>query len=93
METTERKRIFIASSSGLTYACQTEDFYCRAARRSRKLFTRLGDEIGPPWMPLKPKGMRWATYLRYINQIKALESVADRRLLMMSVRSKASGFV
>ena len=78
---------------GLTYACQTEDRNARLARRSRKLMTRLGGDAGSHWIPLKPHRMRWATYLRYVRQIKALESAADRRLFMMSVRSKAYGFV
>jgi hypothetical protein len=57
---------------GLAYASQTESINERAARRRRKLLARLGDEDAPfGWMPLKPKRMRWATYLRYLNQIEA----------------------
>ena len=79
---------------GLTYACQTEDFYARAARRSRKLMARLGADAGPGWPPpLKPKRMRWATYLRYAGQIEACERVADRRWVKVARRWMARGFV
>ena len=65
---------------GLAYACQTESIDARAARRRRKLLARLGDEDAPfGWMPLKPKRMRWATYLRYLNQIEACQIAASRR--------------
>jgi hypothetical protein len=77
---------------GLTYACQTEDFYARAARRSRKLMARLGADAGPSWPPpLKPKRMRWATYLRYAGQIEACERVADRRWVKVAGRWMARG--
>ena len=59
---------------GLAYACQTESIYARAARRRRKLLARLGDEDAPfGWTPLKPKRMRWTTYLRYVVQIEACQ--------------------
>ena len=77
----------------LTYACKTEDIYDRAARRARKLKMRLGDDIRLPWMPLKPKGMRWETYLRYINQIEAFESVASRRFVKLAERLNTRKFV
>jgi hypothetical protein len=64
---------------GLTYACQTEDVYDRAARRSRKLMMRLGADAGSRWIPLKPKGMRWTTYVRHANEIKYLEGISDGR--------------
>jgi hypothetical protein len=61
---------------GLAYACQTESISARAARRRRKLLARLGDGDAPfGWIPLKPKGMRWTTYARSVNQIKTLEAV------------------
>jgi hypothetical protein len=62
---------------GLAYACQTESICARAARRRRKLLVRLGDEDAPfGWTPLKPKRMRWATYVRSIKQLKRLEGSA-----------------
>jgi hypothetical protein len=77
---------------GLTYACQTEDFDARAVRRSRKLMARLGADAGPSWPPpLKPKRMRWATYLRYAGQIEACERVADRRWVKVAGRWMARG--
>ena len=64
---------------GLAYACQTEDVYDRASRRSRKLMMRLGADAGSRWIPLKPKGMRWTTYVRHANEIKYLEGISDGR--------------
>jgi hypothetical protein len=64
---------------GLTYACQTEDVCDRAVRRSRKLMMRLDAEAGSRWIPLKPKGMRWTTYVRHANEIKHLERISDGR--------------
>jgi hypothetical protein len=78
---------------GLTYACQTEDFYARAARRSRKLSARLGDDIGPPSVPLKPKGMRWTTYARHLEQIKRFEGTADGWWLKLAARWSARGLL
>jgi hypothetical protein len=63
----------------LIYACQTENVYDRAARRARKLMMRLGAEPRDPWIPLKPKGMRWSTYIRYAKQTKDFERVSDGR--------------
>jgi hypothetical protein len=63
---------------GLAYACQTESINERAARRRRKLLARLGDGDAPfGWPPLKPRRMRWATYIRYLSEIKLLEHGAQ----------------
>jgi hypothetical protein len=78
----------------LTYACQTEDVHDRAARRARKLKVRLGDtEPRSPWMPLKPKGMRWTTYNRYAGQIEAFEKVADLGWVKLVGRWMARGLL
>ena len=61
---------------GLAYACQTESINERAARRRRKLLARLGDGDAPyGWIPLKPKGMRWMTYIRQVRRIQGFESL------------------
>jgi hypothetical protein len=78
---------------GLTYACQTEDIYERAARRSRRLMTRLGADAGSRWIPLKPKGMRWTTYLRYAGQIEAFEKLASGRWAKVAARLNARGLL
>jgi hypothetical protein len=79
---------------GLIYSCQSEDIYDRAARHSRKLVARLGADAGPSWPPpLKPKRMRWATYLRYAGQIEACERVADRRWAKVAGRWMARGLL
>lgn len=63
----------------LTYACRGEGVYARAARRSRKLTRKLDADPLIGLTPLKPKWMRWKTYLRCISQIKKLEGVALSR--------------
>jgi hypothetical protein len=55
--------------------------------------TRLGADAGFHCMPLKPKGMRWTTYLRYAGQIEAFESVAGRRWVKVAARLNACGLL
>src|SRR5262245_30144554 len=60
---------------GLRYACQTENACDRATRRARKLIAKLGGETDSlPFLPrLKPKGMRWSTYSKTVNELRRLK--------------------
>lgn len=78
---------------GLKYACQSEDVYDRAARRSRKLWARLGGDNAPFRIPLKPKGMRWTSYARLFDRMKKFDSMADQKLLKQLTQLKARGLI
>jgi hypothetical protein len=61
---------------GLKYACQTENAHQRATRRAWKLIASLGgetDRYSLPFLPLKPKRMRWSTYSKRVNQLRRLK--------------------
>jgi hypothetical protein len=50
---------------------------------------RLGENALPGWIPLKPKGMRWANYARTLDQIKTFDRIADGKWLKLYARLKA----
>lgn len=81
---------------GLTYACQNENVYARARRRSLKVLSRLGvpqgdggplyNDAGWPLFVLKPKGMRWETYGRCLDEVKRFNSIANCRFVRLTLR-------
>jgi hypothetical protein len=47
----------------------------------------LGDADPDEWgLPLKPKGMRWATYERWVAKHDAAEETLDTQLVMAAAR-------
>jgi hypothetical protein len=65
----------------LAYRSQRQSPYDRAISQAFKRRKRLGAEggIGDPID--KPKGMRWATFDRKMQQVEAAEAICDARLL------------
>jgi hypothetical protein len=65
----------------LAYRCQRQSPYDRAISQAFKRRQRLGAEggIGDPID--KPKGMRWATFDRKMEQVEAAEAVCGTHLL------------
>jgi hypothetical protein len=64
----------------LAYRCQRQSPYDRAISQAFKRRKRLGADggIGDPID--KPKGMRWATFDRKMEQVEAAEAVCNARL-------------
>lgn len=73
---------------GLGYESRREQPHYRALRRARKLWARLGDPDGD-FVPFKPKGMHWNTYLRLVDQAEAAEAAADGHFAAHMVRRHA----
>ena len=49
--------------------------------------TLLGDADPDEWdLPPKPKGMRWATYERWVAKYDAAEEMLDAQLAMAAAR-------
>ena len=47
----------------------------------------LGNEGPDEWdLPPKPKGMRWATYKRWVAKYDAAEEMLDAQLVMAAAR-------
>jgi hypothetical protein len=63
----------------LAYASQRETKFDRALRRARKLRLRLGGDPADDEYPDKPPRMRWATYNRLLDKLRAADGVACRR--------------
>lgn len=76
---------------GLTYQSRRERAEGRAISRARAIRIGLG---GPPGIdepyPSKPKGMRWATYERRINQLEIAEAASECALAAMLARIQTS---
>jgi hypothetical protein len=70
------------------YASQFLDPIGRAWRTKAKVKAALlGDEDPDEWdLPPKPKGMRWATYERWVAKYDAAEEMLDARLVMAATR-------
>jgi hypothetical protein len=70
------------------YASQFLDPIGRAWRTKAKVKTRLlGDADPDEWdLPPKPKGMRWATYERWVARYDAAEEMLDVQLAMPASR-------
>lgn len=70
------------------YASQFIDPIGRAWRTKDKVKAALlGDEDPDEWdLPPKPKGMRWATYERWVAKYDAAEEMLDARLVMAAAR-------
>jgi hypothetical protein len=70
------------------YASQFLDPVGRAWRTKAKVkATLLGDEDTDEWdLPPKPKGMRWATYERWVARYDAAEEMLDAQLVMAAAR-------
>ena len=76
----------------LAYASQRETKYDRALRRARKLRLRLGGDPADDEYPDKPPRMRWATYNRLLDKLRAADDVADERLRRVLINAQMSGF-
>jgi hypothetical protein len=70
------------------YASQFLDPIGRAWRTKAKVKAiLLGDEDPDEWdLPPKPKGMRWATYERWVAKYDAAEEMLDTQLVMATAR-------
>jgi hypothetical protein len=73
----------------VAYGSQFETPYDRALSQARKIRARIG---GPGWeslddpFPLKPKGMRWATYDRIAQRCEGYEQTCDAHLAGLVAR-------
>ena len=76
----------------LAYASQRETKYDRALRRARKLRLRLGGDPADDEDPDKPPRMRWATYNRLLDELRAADGVADERLRRVLINAQMWGF-
>jgi len=76
----------------LAYASQRETKFDRALRRARKLRLRLGGDPADDEYPDKPPRMRWATYNRLLDKLRAADGVADERLRRVLINAQMSGF-
>jgi hypothetical protein len=70
----------------LAYPSQRETKFDRASRRARKLRLRLGSDPADDEYPDKPPRMRWATYNRLLDKLRAADDVADERLILLAAR-------
>lgn len=70
------------------HASQSLDPIGRAWRTKAKVKTALlGDEDPDEWdLPPKPKGMRWATYEKWVARYDAAEEMLDAQLVMAAAR-------
>ncbi|MBM6580985.1 hypothetical protein ILT44_12395 [Microvirga sp. BT689] len=70
------------------YASQFLDPIGRSWRTKAKVKAALlGDEDPDEWdLPPKPKGMRWATYERWVAKYDAAEDLLDAQLVMAAAR-------
>ena len=70
------------------YASQFLDPISRAWRTKAKVKAALlGDEDPDEWdLPPKPKGMRWATYERWVAKYDAAEEMLDLQLVIAAAR-------
>lgn len=77
-----------ACSRRAAYASQFLDPVGRAWRTKAKVKAALlGDDDPDEWdLPPKPKGMRWATYERWVSQYDAAEDMLNTQLVMTAAR-------
>jgi hypothetical protein len=75
----------------LAYASQRETKFDRALRLARKLRLRLGGDPADDEYPDKPPRMRWATYNRLLDKLRAAGSVAEERLRRVLRNAQMSG--
>ena len=79
----------------LAYRSQRQSPHDRALGRAFKLRRRLGSTAGIGDYIEKPKGMRWATFDRKMEQIEAAEAVYNTHLVQfvqqMNSHSKTRG--
>ena len=76
----------------LAYVSQRETKFDRALRRARKLRLSLGGDPADDEYPEKPPRMRWATYNRLLDKLRAADGVADERLRRVLINAQMSGF-
>jgi hypothetical protein len=74
----------------LAYASQRGTKYDGALRRARKLRLRLGGDPADDEYPDKPLRMRWATYNRLLDKLRAADGVADERLGRLLINAQFS---
>ncbi|MFO0688363.1 MAG: hypothetical protein U0900_06630 [Myxococcota bacterium] len=71
----------------LSYSSQSEDVLDRSRRRARKIWRRLGGNLGfDAHLPSKPKGMWWRTYRRLRAQAVDAEMRADLQFEIQALR-------
>jgi hypothetical protein len=64
----------------LAYRCQRQSPYDRAISQAFKRRRRLGSTAGIGDYIEKPKGMRWASFDRYMEQVETAEAVCNAHL-------------
>src|SRR5262249_19186094 len=69
-----------------------ETKFDRALRRARKLRLRLGGDLADDEYPDKPSRMRWATYNRLLDKLRAADGVVDEQLRRVLISAQMSGF-
>ena len=70
----------------LANASQRETKFDRALRRARKLRLRLGGHPADDDYPDKPPRMRWTTYNRMMDKLRAADGVVNERLRRVQER-------
>ena len=65
----------------VTYASQSVDPVSRAWRIKHKVASRLSAGSDGAVLPIKPRGMRWATYDALANRYEAADDRLDRALI------------
>jgi hypothetical protein len=80
------------TSSEMTSSRSRETKYDRALRRARELRLRLGGDPTDDEYPDKPPRMRWATYNRLLDKLRAADGLADERLGRVLINAQMSGF-
>jgi hypothetical protein len=63
-----------------------------ALRRARKLRLRLGGDPTDDEYPDKPPRMRWATYNRLLDKLRAADGATDELLRRALINAQMSGF-
>lgn len=76
------RRFLSRDAYRLRFDTKSLDPLDRMQRRSNRLQRKLGDYDGPSdFWPPKPKGMRWHTYDRLIDELQRLECAIDDEFL------------
>jgi hypothetical protein len=63
-----------------------------AIRRARKLRLRLGGDPADNEYPDKPPLMRWTTFNRLLDKLRAADGIADERLRRVLINAQMLGF-
>jgi hypothetical protein len=68
------KAFYCRACHCIAYQSQSETYEDRCFRRANKLRQRMGGEPGCEAYIPKPKGMRWATHERVVQEVRELEN-------------------